>query len=155
MRVNEEKWQHESEENKAQILIIDGHPMVRQQLVQFINQQSTIGSCTQANNINQALDAVSEQQIDLAIVDISLGKEASTRITEEIKLQYPNLPVLVLSIDDELLYAKHAFQGRTKKCVIGQQTKEQIITAINYIQSLLSNRVFGFTVFVNIETCAV
>jgi DNA-binding NarL/FixJ family response regulator len=140
--VNDRKEQYEANENKTRILIVDGSPAARRQLAQFIGHEPDLGVCIEAEGVGQALDAIGKQQVDFAIVEISSEDATSVQLTERIKLQCPNLPVLALSLPDELLYAGRA---------INRGAAEQITTAIHYIQSLLKSRVFGFTVFVKVE----
>jgi len=57
----------------------------------------------------------------------------------------------MLSMHDESFYPKGASQGRGKENVINQEAAEQIKGAIHYIQSLLRNQVFGFTILIKVE----
>lgn len=149
--INYNKRQPESTRNKATTLIVDGHPVIRQALTRLINEELDLGVCAEAEDANQALDAIGKQQFDFAVVDISEGSKANIQLAEAIKLQCPDLPILILSMHNEALYSKGTSFQQGPRDVENQDVIEQIIEAIRYVQSLLRSRVFGFTVSVKIE----
>ncbi len=133
--MNEEKEPHDSRESKTRILIVDDHSIVRRGLIQLINQESDLVVCAEAENAEQALEAVTEQQVDLAVVDISLTGTNGIKLTEKIKEQRPHLPVLILTMHDEARYADSAFQAGARGYVTKQEAAETIITAIRLVLS--------------------
>jgi len=149
--INYNKRQPENTRNKATTLIVDGHPVIRQALTRLINEELDLGVCAEAEDANQALDAIEKQQFEFAIVNISTDGKDNIKLTEAIKLQCPDLPILILSMRDELLHSKEPSFRWVPEDVVKQKVTERIIEAIHYVQSLLRSRVFGFTVFVKIE----
>ena len=148
--VDDNKEQQKPCDSPVRVLIVDGQPDVRRGLAQLINRECHPGLCAEAESANQALTAIEEQHLDFAIVDVSPGSETSVQLAERIRLQCPNLPVLMLSIDDEVFYCKDVLSGMTPKSDIDQQAAEKIIKAIRYVQSLLKSHVFGFTILVKV-----
>jgi DNA-binding NarL/FixJ family response regulator len=146
--MNDKEEPYTTSGNKIRIMIVDGRPTVCQGLMQFINEQSGIGFCIGTENANQVLDAIRKQQVDLAIVDISLKNTNGVQLAEKIKLQCPNLPVLKLKMHDEALFAKRGTRAGAREYVISNEATEQIIKAVRYIQSLLRSQIFGFSILV-------
>lgn len=120
---------------KSRILIVDDHTVVRQGLMLLIDQEPDLVVCSEAENASQALEAIEKQQIDLAIVDISLDGPNGIQLTERIKSQYSYLPVLVLTMHDEELYVKRAFQAGAKGYITKHEAAETIIIAIRLMLS--------------------
>ena len=149
--INYNKRQPESTRNKTRTLIVDGHPIIRQALTRLVNQELNLGVCAETKNANQALDAVKKQQVDLAIVDISLEGKSGTQLVEKIKLRYPNISVLILKMHDEAFYVEDPLQVAEQEHIVNEQATEQIIKAVRYVQFLLRNQIFGFTVLVEAE----
>ncbi len=149
--MNETKISHCNTKNGFKILIASNRPVMFHKLVQLINHESDVIVCDEAENTAHVLDTIERQQFDLVIVDIPSNITCDSKIIENIKLREPNAAVLVLSMDDELLYANCAFQPETGRYVINQEANEQITRAICDIKSLLKSRIFGFTVFVKVE----
>ena len=145
------KGQHESIKNKTRTLVVDGNTMVRQLLTRLINREPDLGVCAEAENAEQALEAIEKEQVDLAIVDISLEGMNGIQLTEKIKSQYLHLPVLILTMHDEVLYSKGTSFQQGPREIENQDVTEQIVKAIHYARSLLKSQVFGFTLVVNLE----
>jgi len=131
--MNKRKEHHDK--RKRGILIVDDHAVVRQGLTLLINQEPDLVVCAEAENATQALETIEKQQVDLAIIDISLDGPNGIQLMERIKSKHPNLPVLVLTMHDEELYVKRAFQAGAKGYVTKHEAAETLITAIHLILS--------------------
>ncbi|NIP27361.1 MAG: response regulator [Phycisphaerae bacterium] len=121
--------------SKSRILIVDDHTVVRQGLILLIDQEPDLVVCCEADNASQALEAIEKQQVDLAIVDISLEGPNGIQLTQRIKSQHPDLPILVLTMHDEELYVKRAFQAGAKGYITKHEAAETIIVAIRLMLS--------------------
>ena len=149
--VNDKKEHHKTYEDETRIMIAGDYPPIRKALVRLISQEADLGVCVDAENINQALDAIKKEQVDLAIVDISSKDTNSIQLAETIKLQFPNLPVLMLSMPDRAAHAERSSQAEGEEYPLNEQITEQILKALRYIQSLLRSQIFGFTILVKTE----
>jgi DNA-binding NarL/FixJ family response regulator len=147
----EKEAQDEVSRNKAGILIVGDDSIVRQELAELINRKPDIGICIEVGNTEQLRDTISKQQIDLAIVDISSNDTNGFKVADTIKLQCPNVPIVLLSVHNEALHTEHTLQAETKESLLSRQTTGQIIKAIRYAKSLLRSQIFGFTLVVNLE----
>lgn len=115
---------------KKQILVVDDHAIVREGLTLLINQENDLEVLAAAETAEQALDEVAKGNINLAVVDISLDGMSGLQLTEKIKNRDPNLPVLILTMHDEELYARRAFQAGARGFVTKHEASQTIITAI-------------------------
>jgi DNA-binding NarL/FixJ family response regulator len=129
------KKQLGSDEKKNRILIVDDHTVVRQGLILLINREPDLLVCAEAEDATEAMDVIERQKIDLAIVDISLDGTNGIQLTKRIKSQYPHLPVLILTMHDEALYVKRAFQAGATGYVTKHEAAETIVTAIRLMLS--------------------
>jgi len=145
-----DKNKDKHDEKKTRILIVDDHPEIRLELAQFINQEYDLIVCSEAETSEQVLDTIEKKHVDvdLAIVNVSL-KNTNEQLTEKIKLQYPNLPVLMLSISDQAFY--HRQKRLAKDCFVNRKVTEQLTEAIRCVQSLIKCCIFGFTIQVKIN----
>ena len=145
-----DKNKDKHDKKKTKILIVDDHPDIRLELAQFINQEYDLIVCSEAETSEQVLDTIERKHVDvdLAIVNVSL-KNTNEQLAEKIKLQYPNLPVLMLSISDQAFY--HSRKRLAKECFVNREVTEQLTEAIRYVQSLIKSCIFGFTVLVDIK----
>ena len=93
------------------ILIVDDHPLFREGLRQMIDHEDGLQVCGEAPDAEAALKAIDEMLPDLAIVDISLGGANGIDLIKSIKADHDELPVLVVSMHDESLYAERALRA--------------------------------------------
>jgi len=120
-------------ESKRKVLIVDDHPIVRQGLTDLINQEKDLRVCGQAEDAYQAMDAIKALNPHMVIVDISLRESSGVELIKDIKVRYPNLPVLTLSMHDESLYAERALRAGAKGYIMKQEATEKVIMAIRKI----------------------
>jgi len=130
-----EKGLREANESKIRILIVDDHPVVRQGLMLLINHEPDLVVSLEAENAAQALELLEGEIVDIALVDISLNGTNGIELTGKIKSRHPHLPVLVLTIHDEAIYAKRALKAGAEGYVNKREAAETIVTAIRLVCS--------------------
>ena len=97
--------------SKRRVLIVDDHPIVRQGLALLINQEKDLEVCGQAEDAHQAMQAIRQLEPDMVIVDIALKDTSGMELIKDLKIQYPDLPVLTLSMHDEAVYGERALRA--------------------------------------------
>lgn len=117
---------------KRKITIVNEHPVVLQGLIQIINQQDDLIVVNEIGDPSEALARIAANKSDLVLVDVS-EKEISRGIdlVKALHAQYPDLPILVLSMHSDSFYAEIAFHAGARGYVCLGEATEQIITAIN------------------------
>jgi DNA-binding NarL/FixJ family response regulator len=118
---------------KSRILVVDDHPVVRQGLLHFINQQEDLVGCGEASNSAEALRAIALCHPDLAIVDVRLKNEDGLELIKQLKAGFPELRILMLSQYDLPLYAERALRAGALGFVIKAQAADEILTAIRSV----------------------
>ena len=127
--------QHDSSRQKTRIIVVDDHPIVRQGLRLLIDHEPNMVVVAEAETAGQALREIDRQEIDLAIIDISIIGSDGVSLTRAMKKRYPELAVLILTMHDELLYAKRAFKAGAQGYVEKREAAETIVTAIQTIRN--------------------
>jgi len=131
--MNSVKGRIYDEKDKARILVIDDHPIVREGLAHLINQQPDLIVCAEAGDAKEALKAIEKQPLDLALVDMLLKNTTGVQVTQKIKLRNPDILVLVFSMSDEMIYIKHALEAGARGYIIKDELSEKIIDAIRQV----------------------
>lgn len=119
----------------ARILIVDDHPIFRMGMEELLNQEEDFSVCAVAEDISSARKALKEVNPDLAIVDISLAQDNGLDLVKEIAGSKMPLPVLVLSMHDESVWAERAIRSGARGYVMKKEASETIILAIRNILS--------------------
>lgn len=96
---------------KARIFLVDDHPVVRSGLADLINQESDLAVCGEGTSAEEALQRIGETSPDLVVVDLSLEGTSGLELVKSLKVRYPGLPSLVLSMHEETVYAERAIRA--------------------------------------------
>jgi len=118
---------------KRTVFIVDDHPIIRQGLALLINREPDLTVCGDAEEAGSALRLIQELKPDLVVVDISLSGPDGLDLLKSIRARDPNLPVLILSMMDELLYAERGLRAGANGYIMKQQATEQVLVAIRRI----------------------
>lgn len=117
----------------SRVLIVDDHPIVRQGLRRMIELEGDLAVCGEAQTEKEARDAIRELDPDVVIVDISLEQGDGLELVRDVHAQRPDLPMLVLSMHDELIYAERLLAAGASGYIMKQAASEQLITALRQV----------------------
>ena len=137
----------------ARILIVDDHPIVCEHLKSLIEQQKDLRVCASVPDAVQAMEAVAAQSPDLAIVDLSLRGTHGLDLLKDMASRHPWLPVLILSMHDESLFADRVLAAGARGYITKQEATSRIMTAIRtvleggiYVSDRMTARILHRTV---------
>jgi DNA-binding NarL/FixJ family response regulator len=115
------------------IVIVDDHPLFRKGLEQLIHSEDGFAVCGEANNAPEAMDVIRKLNPDLAIVDLSLPGANGIELIKNIRAEFSKLPILVLSMHDESLYALRALRAGAEGYVMKHEAMANVIQAIREV----------------------
>jgi len=118
---------------QQRILIVDDHPLFREGLRQMIERNPEWKVCGEAADADEAKRLVAELQPDLVIIDISLGASSGIDLIKDLKAQYDELPILVISMHDESLFAERAMRAKAMGYVMKHEPAKVVQTAIGKV----------------------
>jgi two-component system, NarL family, response regulator NreC len=119
---------------KHTIMLVDDHAIVLHGLTQLINACDDLEVTMQAESAEAAFTMLQENPLpNLVITDISLPGLSGIDLTKNITAQFPNVPVLVLSMHDELVHGERAFRAGAKGYLTKQEATEKVVYAIRRI----------------------
>ncbi len=128
------------------VLLVDDHPIVRQGLRRLIDQEEDLDVCGEAETVREARAAIREHRPDAIIVDISLKQGDGLELVRDVRAQYPSLPILVLSMHDETIYAERMLSAGASGYIMKQAASEQFLVAVRrvldgaiYVSDSISN----------------
>ena len=127
------------EARKRAVLVVDDHPLMRDGISQLIDQQPDLRVCGGASSGPEALAALDRLEPDLMLVDISLPGMDGIELIKAVRKRAARLPLLVLSMHDESLYAERAVRAGAKGYVMKHASAETLLAAIRRV---LDGRVY-------------
>lgn len=118
---------------KYKVLLVDDHPIVRQGLALLIDREADLAVCGEAEGAHSAFQAIAIMRPDLVVLDISLSGPDGLDVLKEIRTKTTNLPVLILSMHDESIYAERAMRAGANGYIMKQEATEKVLVAIRRI----------------------
>jgi len=120
-------------EKKYKILIVDDHPIFCLGMSEVINKEKDLMVCGSEESAPKALRAIDKLEPDLVIVDISLKDSDGIDLVKEITIRFPGLPVLMLSMYDESLYAERALLAGARGYIMKQEATTLVVQALRKV----------------------
>ncbi|MGH8136812.1 MAG: response regulator [Steroidobacteraceae bacterium] len=118
---------------QRRVLIVDDHPIVRQGLRRMIEPEPDLAVCGEAQTEREARAAIRALAPDVVIVDISLGQGDGLELVRDVHAQRPDLPMLVLSMHDELIYAERLLAAGASGYIMKQAASELLLIALRQV----------------------
>jgi two-component system, NarL family, invasion response regulator UvrY len=116
------------------MLIADDHSYVRRGVIQILKDEFPFAEIIEAANGDEMLKAASENDFDLIISDLEMPGKNGLEALEKVKEMKPHIPVLILSIHDEDLYAARMYKAGASGYLNKNSAPEELIKAIRQIQ---------------------
>lgn len=123
----------DNEEKKSRVLIVDDHPVVRHGLMQIINREDDLTVCGEADNANEAVRLIAGLNPHLVITDISLSGASGLDLVKAVRSRFSGLPVLILSIHDESIFAARAIRAGASGYVMKQEAPRTVVKAVRLV----------------------
>ena len=118
---------------KHRVLVVDDHPIVRHGLIQLIDAEPDLKVCGEAQSDREARAAIRELEPDVMIVDVSLAQGDGIDLVREVRAQRPDLPMLVLSMHDETIYAERMLAAGASGYIMKEAAYSQLLTALRKV----------------------
>ena len=120
---------------RTRVLIVNGHPITRLGLTELINDQPDLVVCDEAGNAAKALNALNTNKPNLVLSEVALPDKSGLELIKDIKAMRPGLPVLVISVHDESLYAERVLHAGARGYIMKDATGEELMHAIRHVLS--------------------
>jgi DNA-binding NarL/FixJ family response regulator len=136
-------------DTRKKILLVDDHPMMRIGVTTLINAEPDLQVVAQANTAEQALMEIPQCRPDLVVTDMTMPGRGGLEFIKDVKALYPELPVLVVSMHDELLHAERALRAGARGYLMKEAGGEKLLEAIRkvltgqpYVSERMATKIF-------------
>jgi DNA-binding NarL/FixJ family response regulator len=117
------------------ILLVDDHPIVRKGLRRLIEGDAHLEVCAEAEGVRDARAAIRQHQPDAVVVDLSLKDGDGIELVKDVRAHHPTLPLLVLSMHEESVYAERLLTAGANGYIMKQAASELFIEALHAVLS--------------------
>ncbi len=118
---------------KARVVIVEDHPMFRERLALLINRENDMMVCGEADNARDGLSLIQQIKPQIEIVDISLRGSGGLDLIKDLRAQEIDVPVLVLSMHEESLYAERVIRAGAKGYITKHEASAKVMIAIRQV----------------------
>lgn len=118
---------------RRRVLIVDDHPIVRQGLKRMIESEPDLEMCGEAATEAQARRAIRELEPDIVIVDLALEEGDGLELVRDVRAHHPEVPMLVLSMHDETIYAERLLSEGASGYIMKQAAADQLLNALRTV----------------------
>ena len=121
------------EPEAKRIVIVDDHPLFRKGLEEMIHSEGSFAVCGEAGNAAEAMEVIRKLDPEMVVVDLSLPGANGIELIKNIRAEFSKLPILVLSMHDESLYALRALRAGANGYVMKHEAMTNVIQAIREV----------------------
>lgn len=124
---------HAPDSKRKRILVVDDHPLMREGIAQWIKRAADLEVCGEAETAAQAVSQIEKLKPDLVLTDISLTGRSGLDLIKDVQALRPELPVLVLSMHDESLYAGRALRAGARGYIMKRAGGDRVVAGIREV----------------------
>lgn len=121
--------------SKSRVVVIDDHPLLRDGLMKLLSAQDDLDCCGEADNVADAKRVVVAQKPDLMLLDLRLKSGDSLDLIKTLKVESPEMKILVISQHDEMLFAERALRAGASGYVMKENATDEILAAVRCVLS--------------------
>ena len=125
--------QPEALKSVINVLLVEDHPMFRERLSSIISKRGDMAVCGEADNVVDALHLAETLKPNIAIVDITLRGSNGLDFLKDLKARSLALPVLVLSMHDEAIYAERVLRAGARGYITKYEASSEVMAAIEQV----------------------
>jgi DNA-binding NarL/FixJ family response regulator len=114
----------------TRVVIADDHAVVRKGLRQIMVEARDMTVVGEVASGDELLSVVRSCAVDVVILDLSLGVRSGLDLLKHLKSEFPRVPVIILSMHPEELFAVRALRAGAAGYVEKNSAPEELLTAI-------------------------
>lgn len=124
---------------RFRVFIVEDHPLMILGMSRAINDEPDLMVCGEADNEAQTLSDIGAAQPDVVVVDLTLNQGSGLSLIRNLRSLHPRLPILVVSMHEETLYADRVMRAGAKGYLMKTEAPAKLTAAI---RGLLAGQVF-------------
>ncbi len=131
MKENGAQMAGQPEGKRLRVLLIDDHPLMRSGIKELLKTTSDMEVCGEVGKASEAFGLLERLKPDLVILDLGLPDRSGLEVLKDFQAVSPTLPVLVVSMYDEMLYAERTLRAGARGYVMKEAGGEKLLAAMH------------------------
>ena len=123
----------EQSQKKSRIVIIEDHPVLCSGLRQLVDNQPDLACVGVADNISDAKRLVAECKPNLTVLDLRLKGGDALDFIKTLRVEHPEVKVLVLSQYDELIFAERVLRAGASGYIMKENATDEVLRALRKV----------------------
>ncbi|CAN5543524.1 response regulator transcription factor [soil metagenome] len=123
----------------SRILLVDDHPVVREGLRRLLESESEFVVTGSVDNAADALSCLGDKDVEAVMVDLTLAGTSGFELIRQIRTDFAEVRIVVLSMHDERFYAERALRAGANCYVMKSEPSNVLLEAL---RKVLSGHVF-------------
>lgn len=119
--------------DRIRVLVVDDHPAIRDAIKDTISSKMDLEVVGEAESGYEAFHVIEKKSPHVAIVDISLKDGHGLDLVQNIRIQYPEIHVVVFSMYDESVYAERAIRAGASSYLMKSESTQTVVDAIRTV----------------------
>jgi len=119
--------------DEVRVLVVEDHPVVRRGMVEVINEQDDLHVCGETDSMPEAMRLLNETSPRVVLVDLGLSSGHGIELIEMIRERCPHVKILVVSAQDERLYAERCLRAGAAGYIGKQEATDRLVDAIRQV----------------------
>ena len=116
-------------QNKSRTIVVEDHPVLRDGLRQLIDNQPDLACVGGADNTSDAKSLVEQYKPDLMLLDLRLKAGDAFDLIKTLRVEHPEVKVLVLSQCDELIFAERTLRAGASGYIMKENATDEVLRA--------------------------
>jgi len=118
---------------KSRIIVVEDHPVLLDGLRQLIGSQPDLACVGAADNTSDAKRVVEQSKPDLMVLDLRLKAGDALELLKSVRVEHPQLKMLVLSQYDELIFAERALRAGASGYIMKENATDEVLRAVRKV----------------------
>jgi DNA-binding NarL/FixJ family response regulator len=118
---------------KRNVLLVDDHPVVREGMSARINREADFKVCGTAQDGREVMEVIARLNPDIVLLDLGLPRGHGLELMQDVHSQYPRLPVIIFSMQEESVYAERALRAGARGYMMKHEPPERLVEAMRTV----------------------
>lgn len=122
-----------SQEKTIRVLVVDDHQLIIDGLKSLLQDEPDIVFTGGANSMQQAIDFVTNNQVQVVLADINMPEGSGIETTRKLKAMQPDIQVLALTMHEDINMIRKMVEAGASGYILKRTNMNEVLEAIRVV----------------------